>query len=156
MTESAHQRLRWRTHASFIGIVFCYLACMGAVWVHLFQRAETEAPLEIQPAVVDLGMIDQNREYLITVQIRNPSGRDVQVLGARSSCGCLASSDFPVTVAAGASQDLVFTLHSGVTEGDVLHHLSIFDERGLWSAQVSVSARVCSTVETDFAGVTLG
>ncbi len=63
-----------------------------------------------------------------TFMISNPGKEAVQVLGARTTCGCVMPNGFPITVPAGASIPATFKIHVGkpAEDGHVRQSASIF------------------------------
>ncbi len=76
--------------------------------------------------------------------VRNLSGKPIQILGAQTSCGCVATAKLPVTVLPGQANTLRVTLHleqtsTGVVEQMIIYHT---DESTAPNLTVVVKGRV--------------
>lgn len=49
----------------------------------------------------------------MSFDLRNLTGKDIQILGAKPDCGCITTSNFPVTLTANGTQTLDFEFHAG-------------------------------------------
>jgi len=67
--------------------------------------------LTIDPPVAPIGEGRAGAERRATFRLRNLSGTSATILGAQTSCTCLSTEKFPVTIPAGGSLDLHVTLH---------------------------------------------
>jgi hypothetical protein len=126
-------RPQWRGSAGWI------LACLGGgglliaaviAWGYwqFGSLSCTLAYLNGERMLVDPGMLSfgtarvgEDRDLHVT--IRNQTGKDVKILGARSTCGCIAAVEkFPLSIVDGARQEL--TVHVWFTDKD-----SAFEKR---------------------------
>jgi hypothetical protein len=57
----------------------------------------------------DFGTLRQGQRVSVTFSLTNYTKQPITLLGAKSSCSCLAASDLPVVVPPGAKTDVRFT-----------------------------------------------
>jgi hypothetical protein len=70
--------------------------------------------LLVDPSTPSFGTAKRGEERDLHVTIRNLTGQQVKILGARSTCGCMAMVEkFPVVIADGGHQEL--TIHVVLT-----------------------------------------
>ncbi|HZV04527.1 MAG TPA: DUF1573 domain-containing protein [Gemmataceae bacterium] len=108
----------------------CLLIAPVLVWGHreFGSIASTLAYLNgerllVDPGTLSFGTIRRGEERDLRVTIRNRTGKDVKVVGARSTCGCMASVErFPLSIADGDKQEL--TIHVEFIGKD-----SVFEKR---------------------------
>jgi hypothetical protein len=123
----------WRGPAASI------LACLGGgglliaialAWGHweFGSLASTLAYLNgerllVDPGTLSFGMAARGEERDLHLTIRNRTGKEVKVLGARSTCGCMVTAEkFPLSIGDRGQQEL--TIHVWLTGKD-----SVFEKR---------------------------
>jgi hypothetical protein len=69
--------------------------------------------LVVVPAVVDLGSVSEQTSKVATFQVRNLTGKSISILGASTSCGCVATGDFPVGLGPYETKELALQVSPG-------------------------------------------
>jgi hypothetical protein len=70
--------------------------------------------LLVDPATPSFGVAKRGEERDVQVTIRNRTGKDVKILGAKSTCGCMVMAEqFPISIANAGQQEL--TIHIWLT-----------------------------------------
>ena len=73
--------------------------------------------LLVDPGALSLGTGRRGEERVVHFAIRNRTGKEVEILGAKSTCGCMAmAEEFPFSIANGNQREL--TIHIGLTGKD--------------------------------------
>jgi hypothetical protein len=84
--------------------------------------------LLVEPTAVMLGNQKANEVVESTIKIVNATNRDVSILGAQRSCGCIAVDEFPCTIASGQSRRLRIKLHVDTHPGDFEQSVKFFTD----------------------------
>ncbi len=88
-------------------IPFCLLVsvfCFGSLEsAYGYFRGQ---PLLVSSTTKFAGEIATNEQALVTFKLWNTSSQDIQVLGAKSSCGCVGILDLPTTILAGKTKEI--------------------------------------------------
>ena len=125
--QPARTSPRWRSSSAWL------LACCGGgalpivavlAWGYweFGSLANTLAYLNgerllVDPEVISLGTAQRGEERDLHLTIRNRTGKDVEVLGAKSTCGCMGTAEeFPLSIADGSQREL--TIHVWFTGND--------------------------------------
>ncbi len=74
-------------------------------WSGLRQRLAGQLVIVANPTA-ELGLAPQGEPKDFAFQVRNCSGKPITLLGMRTSCGCVTSAAFPLTIPAGAWQQI--------------------------------------------------
>lgn len=79
--------------------------------------------LLVDPATLSFGAVRRGEERDLQVTIRNRTGKEVKIMGAKSNCGCMGMEEkFPFSIAQGGQREL--TIHIWFTGKD-----SAFEKR---------------------------
>lgn len=124
---------RWRgPMASILGCVGGggLLISLALAWGHweFGSLSSALAYLNGERLLVDLGTLSfgtarRGEERDLQFTIRNRTGKEVKILGTRSTCGCMATAEkFPISIGNRGQQDL--TIHVWLTGKD-----SAFEKR---------------------------
>ena len=87
--------------------------------------------LFVDAASKSLGVVDAGRVYPISFTLKNVSNHSVKVIGAKTSCSCVATDDLPMTVHPHSEQAIVLKVHAtpGVGKVNEKVHLYTNQER---------------------------
>jgi hypothetical protein len=82
----------------------------------------------VRPHEVDCGEghLGEIREGKVVV--RNESDEDLQVIGCKSTCSCVASGPFPIVIRPRKSQELTVKVGYGPKRGEFQHELSFLTD----------------------------
>ncbi len=103
----------------------------GAAWAwfgtfdaaHRFLRGDM---LDIRPAQIDLGTVPVAREIEKSVSIRNLTLHSVVLTGARGSCNCITTNEFPVTIRSGEAHDVSVRLRTPSHPESIRYHITVY------------------------------
>lgn len=82
----------------------------------------------VQPMedVIAVGEVPVGREAVAVFQLRNFAGYPITVLGAKATCGCMATDDLPLTVEPRGSANLKLRFKTGMRQaGKLVRHTAL-------------------------------
>jgi Protein of unknown function (DUF1573) len=82
--------------------------------------------LLFEPMRVELGGIERSKILDRSIRVTNPSSKPLSLLGAQRSCNCMTLEEFPLTIPAGKSHDLLLKVASGSGPGAFEYSIKFF------------------------------
>jgi hypothetical protein len=84
--------------------------------------------LFIEPTAIQLGDQEPGAAAEPVVRIVNSTGKQVRVVGAETSCSCVALDDLPLSIPAGESRELQFKVHVGRRRHEIAETVRLFTD----------------------------
>jgi hypothetical protein len=132
-TARERRSVQWIKNAlwtsAFIVFLLAVLAAYGFYRfgsINALVAALQGRVLYVEPTRISVGTLKPSEQATVKVRLRNLTENTIKVLGSRSSCGCLVTSDLPVTLASGEVKEV--SIHLTAPSGDLseFEHTVIF------------------------------
>lgn len=89
------------------------LTLFGTMWYGSFDAMLARLngyPLLVDAAVRSLGDLSADVPSTVSFRVTNITGDRLTISGAHTTCGCMAATNLPLTLAAGEAADVEFTV----------------------------------------------
>lgn len=130
MTEAARKSPPWNivtiatVNLLLIGLLAWAWATFGSVRSALSYANGDR--LIADAAAKSLGVVAPGEEFPVSFALRNYSGRDIAIIGAKTSCACIATDGLPMTIPARSERELVVKVNAPEEAGDIRERVYLY------------------------------
>lgn len=130
MTEAARKSLPWNSvtiitvNLPLVGLLACAWATFGSVRSALSYANGDR--LIADASAKSLGVVDPGKELPMSFALRNYSNRDIAIIGAKTSCACIATDGLPMTIPARSERKLVVKVSAPQEAGDIHERIYLY------------------------------